>query len=220
MPCKAKSTNNREKLINRTVSKFKNNWSSGEFFGGPVVRTLYFHCCGSSSVSDHGTKIPCKPWRVAKKETWSLEDTVEKIKRQTADRKKILATISDKELVSRPHEDSYSPIIRKQRPQSCYRRRGILPGARGSLETDLSPLETLMRWQPTWHLDFNISQRWGTGPTKLKSDPWPKEAELISVCCLYPPYCGCWLCNSENQHTGESLISLGSSCSSINWGNG
>lgn len=42
------------------------------------------------------------------------KDTVEKIKRQTADRKKILATISDKELVSRPHEDSYSPIIRKQ----------------------------------------------------------------------------------------------------------
>ena len=38
-----------------------------EFPGGPVVRTLRFHCPGQSSIPGWGTKIPQTSWRGLKK---------------------------------------------------------------------------------------------------------------------------------------------------------
>lgn len=113
MPYKAKSTNdNREKLINRTVSKFKNFLGNSLVFQSSGLCTFTAVAQVQSLITELRSPASCEVW--PKKKIWSLKDTIKKIKRQTTDWKKILATISDKELVSRPYEDSYSPIIRKQ----------------------------------------------------------------------------------------------------------
>ena len=76
MPYNAKSTNNnQENLINRTLSKFKNIWSPGEFPGGPVVRTRCFHCSGTGAIPGWGTKIPQATQQGQKKKKSGLQKT-------------------------------------------------------------------------------------------------------------------------------------------------
>ena len=58
-------------LMNTSYLALKKKSLSGDFLGGPVVKTLRFHCRGGMGfIPGGGTKIPCGVAKKKKKKEW------------------------------------------------------------------------------------------------------------------------------------------------------